>query len=72
VVGSRSKGRNTNVHEISRPLIRPEEIMQDMRGDDMIVVPRGRKPLRCGRAIYFRRKELAAQVAISKFVQRAA
>ena len=72
VVGSRSKGRNTNVHEISRPLIRPEEIMQDMRGDDMIVIPRGRKPLRCGRAIYFRRKELAAQVMTSKFVQRAA
>ena len=65
--GSRSKGQNLNVHEIGRPLILPEEITQDMRGDEMIVIPRSARPIRCGRPIYFRRPELRAQVNVSKF-----
>jgi type IV secretion system protein VirD4 len=69
---SRSRGRNTNVHEISRPLIRPEEILQDMRADEAIVVPRGSRPIRCGRAIYFRRPELSSLVTASRFAQSVA
>jgi lysozyme family protein len=53
--GSRSKGTSMNRHEMARALIRSDELMQDMRGDEAFVFARGSKPLRCGRAIYFRR-----------------
>jgi type IV secretion system protein VirD4 len=65
--GSRSKGRNLNVHEIRRPLIKPDELIQDTRADELFVIARGCKPLRCGRAIYFRRPEVLAQVQTSRF-----
>lgn len=65
--GSRSSGKNTNIHEISRPLIRPDELMNDCRTDELFVVPRGARPLRCGRAIFFRRRELAPLVDANRF-----
>ena len=65
--GSRSKGRNLNVHEIRRPLIKPDELIQDTRSDELFVIARGCKPIRCGRAIYFRRPEMRAQVKASRF-----
>jgi type IV secretion system protein VirD4 len=65
--GSRSKGRNLNVHEIRRPLIKPDELIQDTRTDELFVIARGCKPLRCGRAIYFRRPEMLVQVKASRF-----
>jgi type IV secretion system protein VirD4 len=71
-VGSRSRGANTSYHEISRPLIRREELMNDCRTDEAFVIIRGAKPLRCGRAIYFRRPELAARVAANRFATNAA
>jgi type IV secretion system protein VirD4 len=70
--GSRSRGANTSYHEISRPLIRREELMNDCRTDEAFVIIRGAKPLRCGRAIYFRRPELAARVAANRFATSAA
>ena len=45
-----------------RRLITADEILHDMRTDDQIVFLRGLKPLRCGRAIYFRRPEMASAV----------
>ena len=51
--GSRSRGSNTSYHEIRRPLIRREDLMNDCRTDETFIVIRGAKPLRCGRAIYF-------------------
>jgi type IV secretion system protein VirD4 len=71
-VGSRSRGANTSYHEISRPLIRREELMNDCRTDEAFVIIRGAKPLRCGRAIYFRRPELAARIAANRFARNAA
>jgi len=65
--GSRSKGSNTSYHEISRPLIRREELMNDCRTDEAFIVIRGAKPLRCGRAIYFRRPELETKIAANRF-----
>jgi type IV secretion system protein VirD4 len=66
-VGSRSRGANTSYHEISRPLIRREELMNDCRTDEAFVIIRGAKPLRCGRAIYFRRPELEEKIAANRF-----
>lgn len=67
--GSRSRGKNTNTHEISRPLIRPDELMNDCRADELFVVPRSARPLRCGRAIFFRRSELASLVDANRFAK---
>ncbi|HWX51528.1 MAG TPA: type IV secretory system conjugative DNA transfer family protein [Roseomonas sp.] len=70
--GSRSRGTSTNRHEMSRALIRPDELTQDVRGDEAFVFARGAKPLRCGRAIYFRRPELRAAIEASRFHKSAA
>ncbi len=71
-MGQRSRGANTSYHEISRPLIRREELMNDCRTDEAFVVIRGAKPLRCGRAISFRRPELEAKIVASRFMPGAA
>ena len=49
-----------------RSLIKPDELLQDTRTDEAFVILRGAKPLRCGRAIYFRRPEMSAEVAPSR------
>ena len=70
--GARSRGANTSYHEIGRPLIRREELMNDCRTDEAFVIIRGARPLRCGRAIYFRRPELEARIAANRFNKTAA
>jgi hypothetical protein len=58
---------STNRSEIRRPLIKLDKLLQDARADEAFVIARGHKPLRCGRAIYFRRPEMVAQVVPSRF-----
>lgn len=62
-----SSGRSENRSEIRRSLIKPDELLQDTRGDEGFVIVRGSRPLRCGRAIYFRRPDMAAAVTPSRF-----
>ena len=66
-VATRSRGRSENRSEIRRALIKPDEILQDTRTDEAFVFVRGRKPLRCGRAIYFRRPDMVAAVDTHHF-----
>ncbi len=70
--GSTSAGSNSNVHEIKRALISPAELQSDLREDELIVVPATGLPLRCGRAIYFRRPEMVEQIQRSRFANVAA
>ena len=63
--------KSQSYHEVARPLIRKSELMNDVRGDEAFVIVRGSPPLRCGRAIYFRRPEMVAQVAPNRFYKRA-
>ena len=70
--GARSRGANTSYHEIGRPLIRREELMNDCRTDEAFVIVRGARPLRCGRAIYFRRPEMEVRITASRFNKIAA
>jgi type IV secretion system protein VirD4 len=44
-----------------RPLIQPQEVLL-MRADEQIVFTAGNLPLRCGRAIWFRRPDMRAYV----------
>lgn len=53
-----------------RPLILPHEIAQ-MRTDEQIILTGGNPPIRCGRAIYFRRPEMTALVGGSRYQPKA-
>lgn len=70
--GTQSSGRNMNFHPLKRHLIRVEEIINDMREDEQLIFAKGGRPLRCGRAIYFRRPEMAARVGENRFAAKAA
>jgi type IV secretion system protein VirD4 len=50
----------------ARPLIQPHEVLR-MRTDEQIVFTAGNPPLRCGRAIWFRRMDMIASVGENRF-----
>ena len=62
-----SSGRSETRGEVRRALIKPEELRNDTRSDEAFVLVGGSKPLRCGRAIWFRRPEWAGLVQASRF-----
>jgi type IV secretion system protein VirD4 len=64
---SSSSGWSQNRSEMRRALIKPDEIIQDTRADEAFVLVRGAKPLRCGRAIYFRRQDMAPLHVATQF-----
>jgi type IV secretion system protein VirD4 len=63
---SHSRHQSSNRQPVARRLIKPEEIMQQMQDDEQIVLIRNAAPLRCGRAIYFRRPQMLEQVQLRK------
>ena len=68
--GSRSHGSSLSYQEAPRALMRPDEIMNDLREDALIVVPKKGRPLIAGRAIYFRRDDMRGRVAANRFAPR--
>ena len=66
-IASSSSGRSENRSELKRALIKPDELIQDTRGDEAFVLVRGSKPLRCGRAIWFRRTDWLPLVSANRF-----
>jgi len=63
---SRGSSRTRSKQLASRPLIQPHEVLR-MRADEQIVFTAGNAPLRCGRAIWFRRKDMTTCVDPSRF-----
>jgi len=61
--------KSESVNFQRRPLIMPHEITQSMRKDEQIIIVQGHSPIRCGRAIYFRRKEMDAKTKANRFVK---
>ncbi|WP_107677898.1 Ti-type conjugative transfer system protein TraG [Agrobacterium sp. LAD9] len=59
---SRSRSKQLN----RRPLILPHEVLR-MRADEQIVFTSGNAPLRCGRAVWFRREDMKACVGTNRF-----
>ncbi|WMT92961.1 Ti-type conjugative transfer system protein TraG [Pelagibacterium sp. H642] len=53
--------RTRSKHLAARPLILPEEVLR-MRADEQIIFTAGNPPLRCGRAIWFRRTDMKSVV----------
>ena len=66
---SRSTHESTSEQQLARRLIKPEEILQNLRYDEQIVLISNRRPLRCGRAIYFRRAEMVTRTETNGFQQ---
>jgi type IV secretion system protein VirD4 len=58
--------RTRSKHLTARPLILPEEVLR-MRGDEQIIFTAGNAPLRCGRAIWFRRADMKSVVSGNRF-----
>jgi type IV secretion system protein VirD4 len=64
-----SSGRTSRTRSYGeRALIMPQEVMQSMRADEQIVFVKGAAPIRCGRAIYFRRGDMKDLVGESRFL----
>ncbi len=63
---ARGSSRTRSKQLAARPLIQPHEVLR-MRADEQIVFTAGNAPLRCGRAIWFRRKDMTASVERSRF-----
>ncbi|KUM25575.1 conjugal transfer protein TraG [Mesorhizobium loti] len=69
-IGTASIGASAQKSERGRRLATVSEILADIRADEQFVFVQGRKPLRCGRAIYFRRPEMVAKVAANRFAPK--
>jgi type IV secretion system protein VirD4 len=67
LLGPATRSTGTQRSERPRRLITPSEILADARTDEQLVFVTGRKPLRCGRALYFRRPEMTAKVQANRF-----
>ncbi|NTE84736.1 Ti-type conjugative transfer system protein TraG [Agrobacterium tumefaciens] len=65
---SRGSSRTRSKQLAARPLIQPHEVLR-MRADEQIVFTAGNPPLRCGRAIWFRREDMKACVEQSRFLR---
>jgi type IV secretion system protein VirD4 len=66
---SRGSSRTRSKQLASRPLIQPHEVLR-MRADEQIVFTAGNAPLRCGRAIWFRRDDMKASVGANRFHEK--
>lgn len=63
---SRGSSRTRSKQLAARPLIQPHEVLR-MRADEQIVFTAGNPPLRCGRAIWFRRNDMKGCVQQGRF-----
>ncbi len=64
--GMKGSSRSRSKQLSRRPLIMPHEVLR-MRSDEQIVFTAGNPPLRCGRAIWFRRDDMKACVGQNRF-----
>lgn len=63
---AKGSSRTRSKQLAARPLIQPHEVLR-MRTDEQIVFTAGNSPLRCGRAIWFRRDDMRACVDGNRF-----
>ncbi|MBB2755514.1 UNVERIFIED_ORG: type IV secretion system protein VirD4 [Rhizobium aethiopicum] len=63
---AKGSSRTRSKQLAARPLLQPHEVLR-MRADEQIVFTAGNAPLRCGRAIWFRRADMKACVGTNRF-----
>lgn len=66
--GMKGSSRSRSKQLSRRPLVLPHEVLR-MRADEQVVFTAGNAPLRCGRAIWFRREDMKACVGENRFHQ---
>ncbi|MGV1947733.1 MULTISPECIES: Ti-type conjugative transfer system protein TraG [unclassified Agrobacterium] len=66
---NRASRKSESITFQRRPLIMPHEITQSMRKDEQIIIVQGHSPIRCGRAIYFRRKDMDRHARPNRFAK---
>lgn len=64
--GMKGSSRSRSKQLSRRPLILPHEVLR-MRADEQIVFTSGNAPLRCGRAVWFRREDMKACLVQNRF-----
>ena len=67
-VNARGSSRTRSKQMAARALIQPHEVLR-MRADEQIVFTAGNPPLRCGRAIWFRRDDMKESIVESQLKQ---
>ncbi|MBO9195176.1 Ti-type conjugative transfer system protein TraG [Rhizobium sp. 16-449-1b] len=67
-VNARGSSRTRSKQMAARALILPHEVLR-MRADEQIVFTAGNPPLRCGRAIWFRRDDMKESIGESELEQ---
>jgi type IV secretion system protein VirD4 len=67
--GPRTWSSNDNVSEQRRDLISPYEVQTSLREDEAIIIPRGRRALRCGRPLYYRRPDMERRIEADRFLR---
>lgn len=65
-VQSKGSSRTRSKQLAARLLIQPYEVLR-MRADEQIVFTAGNRPLRCGRALWFRRDDMKSCVSDNRF-----
>ncbi len=68
---ARGSSRTRSKQLSAKPLIQPHEVLL-MRTDEQIIFTAGNPPLRCGRAIWFRRRDMAGRVGANRYHGRTA
>ncbi|NTJ45313.1 Ti-type conjugative transfer system protein TraG [Agrobacterium larrymoorei] len=68
--GMKGSSRSRSKQLSRRPLILPHEVLR-MRSDEQIVFTSGNPPLRCGRALWFRRDDMKSCVGENRFHREA-
>ncbi len=64
-----SARRSESASFLRRQLIMPHEITQSMRKDEQIIIVQGHSPIRSGRAIYVRRREMDEAAKANRFAK---
>lgn len=65
--GSRTRGVNGNTSEQRFELLSAYDAQTTLRPDEAIIIPKGRRALRCGRPLFWRRPEMASQISADQF-----
>ena len=61
--GTFSRGQNVNVHEIQHRLMTAPQLQQDLRADELVIIPDSGMPIRCRQVYYFMRRKMVEHLA---------
>ena len=69
--GGRTRGLNDNMSEQRRELLSAYDAQTALRPDEAIIIPRGKPALRCGRPLFWRRRDMVRLIEADRFRESA-